>query len=208
MSGTDWTKLWRNRWSTTHHHDSATELRDLNLDNAGSPSFPIPSSTTDEAMASPLEKVRGSSPLEVEDPSVDETRALLGSRSPPRSSYDSSSSDDTQPLKPVKIPFFIENLFYTPEEESAVLRIIDTHLMPCILLTTFVLNMDRTNNSNAISDNLPADLGFDINVVNTATAMYSVLFATACLTGAVIAKIVGPHRCVSMVAFSKLLWFL
>ncbi|KAF8900139.1 major facilitator superfamily domain-containing protein [Gymnopilus junonius] len=152
-------------------------------------------------MASPPEKTRGaySNPsLETEDISVDETRALLTSSSR-RSSYD--SADDTQSPKKSN-PFFIEDLHYTPEEEQSVLRIIDTHLMPCILLTTFVLNMDRTNNSNAISDNLPADLGFDINVINTATAMYSVLFATACLTGAVIAKIVGPHRWIPILMFS------
>jgi len=97
--------------------------------------------------------------------------------------------------QPRKNPFYLPSLEYSPEEENEVLRIIDARLMPCILLTTFVLNMDRTNNSNAISDNLPFDLGFDINVVNTATALHSIFFAIACLTGAVIAKIVGPHKC-------------
>ena len=92
-------------------------------------------------------------------------------------------------------PFFIHDLVYTKEEEAKVIRILDTRLFPWILLTTFVLNMDRTNNSNAISDNLPEDLGFTINVVNTATAIYSVLFSIACLSGAVIAKMAGPARC-------------
>lgn len=106
-----------------------------------------------------------------------------------------SAQDLSYEAEPVKNPFVIDDLEYTPEEEGAVLWKLDRYLMPCILVTTFVLNMDRTNNSNAISDNLPADLGFDINVVNTATAMYSVFFAMACLSGAVIAKIVGPARC-------------
>lgn len=92
-------------------------------------------------------------------------------------------------------PLYVRNLVYSREEEAAVIRILDTRLFPWILLTTFVLNMDRTNNSNAISDNLPGDLGFNINVVNTATAIYSVLFSIFCLTGAVIAKIAGPSRC-------------
>ena len=92
-------------------------------------------------------------------------------------------------------PFFVRNLVYSKEEEARVIRILDTRLFPWILLTTFVLNMDRTNNSNAISDNLPADLGFNINGVNTATAIYSVLFSIACLSGAVIAKMAGPARC-------------
>lgn len=94
-------------------------------------------------------------------------------------------------------PFFVKDLQYTKEEEARVIRILDTRLFPWILLTTFVLNMDRTNNSNAISDNLPADLGFTIDVVNIATAIYSVLFSIFCLTGAVIAKIAGPSRCTS-----------
>lgn len=92
-------------------------------------------------------------------------------------------------------PFFVHGLQYTPEEEAAVIRILDTRLFPWILLTTFVLNMDRTNNSNAISDNLPADLGFNINVVNLATAIYSVIFSIFCLSGAVIAKRIPPSRC-------------
>ena len=96
-------------------------------------------------------------------------------------------------------PYFSRDLDYTTAEESAVIRILDTRLFPWILLTTFVLNMDRTNISNAISDNLPADLGFNINVVNTATAIYSVLFSIFTLTGAVIAKYTGPARCKSMV---------
>ena len=83
-----------------------------------------------------------------------------------------------------------------------MVRILDTRLFPWILLTTFVLNMDRTNNSNAISDNLPEDLGFSINVVNTATAIYSVLFSIFCLTGAVIAKIAGPSRCTSWISYN------
>ncbi|PPQ72038.1 hypothetical protein CVT26_006728 [Gymnopilus dilepis] len=212
MSVNDWTTLWRNRWSTTHHDAAATELRDLSSDARTRGSPPFPSSALDQAPPSPSastamhststpEKRHGTGILDADDPSmeIDESQALLGSSSP-RTSYDSASDDDIKPLK--KNPFYIPHLTYTPAEEASVLHTIDTHLMPAILLTTFVLNMDRTNNSNAISDNLPADLGFDINVVNTATAMYSVLFASACLTGAVVAKIVGPHRWIPILMFS------
>lgn len=92
-------------------------------------------------------------------------------------------------------PFFIPNLAYTREEEARVVRILDTRLFPWVLLTTFVLNMDRTNISNAVSDNLPADLGFTTDTVNLATAIYSVIFSLACLCGAVVCKIVHPARC-------------
>lgn len=91
--------------------------------------------------------------------------------------------------------YYVPELEYTREEERKVVRTLDIRLFPWILLTTFVLNMDRTNNSNAISDNLPADLGFNINVVNTATAIYAVLFSIFCFTGAIFAKIFGPARC-------------
>lgn len=95
-------------------------------------------------------------------------------------------------------PYFVPDLSYTAQEESAVIRILDIRLFPWILLTTFVLNMDRTNISNAISDNMPGDLGFNINVVNTSLAVYSVFFSVTCLTGAVVAKIMGPARCECM----------
>ncbi|KAJ7613050.1 MFS general substrate transporter [Roridomyces roridus] len=89
---------------------------------------------------------------------------------------------------------YIKDLDYTPEEEKAVISILDTRLFPAVLLTTFVLNMDRTNLSNAISDGLPKDLGFTINTVNTAIAIYSVVFSLACFSGAVMSKLVGPSR--------------
>ncbi|KAJ7098602.1 MFS general substrate transporter [Mycena belliarum] len=93
---------------------------------------------------------------------------------------------------------YVKDLDYTAQEEAAVIRILDTHLFPWILLTTFVLNMDRTNHSNAISDNLPADLGFTINTVNTGNTIYYVAFSIFCLSGAVMAKIVGPSRWIPM----------
>ncbi|TDL27077.1 MFS general substrate transporter [Rickenella mellea] len=115
-----------------------------------------------------------------------------------------TSSNHSYEVATVKYhnPYFVPDLVYTREEEARVIRILDIRLFPWILLTTFVLNMDRTNNSNAISDNLPADLGFTINTVNTATAIYSVLFSIACLSGAVIAKIAGPSRWIPTLMFS------
>ncbi|KAJ7668129.1 MFS general substrate transporter [Mycena rosella] len=97
---------------------------------------------------------------------------------------------------------YVKDLDYTAEEEAAVVRILDIRLFPWILLTTFVLNMDRTNHSNAISDNLPADLGFTINTVNTGTAIYSVAFSIFCFSGAVMAKIVGPARWIPILMFA------
>ncbi|KAJ7094329.1 MFS general substrate transporter [Mycena epipterygia] len=99
-------------------------------------------------------------------------------------------------------PLYVKDLDYTAEEEAKVIRILDTRLFPWILLTTFVLNMDRTNHSNAISDNLPADLGFTINTVNTGTAIYAVAFSIFSFSGAVMAKIVGPSRWIPILMFA------
>ncbi|KAI8075346.1 major facilitator superfamily domain-containing protein [Gilbertella persicaria] len=59
---------------------------------------------------------------------------------------------------------------------------------------TFVLNMDRTNISNAISDNLAADLGFTNDGVNTGTLVYSFIFTLFTLPSNAIVKRVGAHR--------------
>ncbi|KAJ6554270.1 MFS general substrate transporter [Mycena capillaripes] len=116
---------------------------------------------------------------------------------------DSTSSAWTDsPQAPAEPLFFVRNLEYTAEDESAVVRILDTRLFPWVLLTTFVLNMDRTNLSNAISDNLPADLGFTINTVNTGTIIYSVIFSIFCFSGAVMSKIVTPSRWIPTLMFA------
>lgn len=48
--------------------------------------------------------------------------------------------------------------------------------------------------ANAISDNLPADLGFGITGVNTATLVHSIVFTVVTLTTSVIVKKIEPCR--------------
>ncbi|KAG2215422.1 hypothetical protein INT46_001385 [Mucor plumbeus] len=89
---------------------------------------------------------------------------------------------------------FINNDFtWTPEEEVQVLNILDKYLMVFILIMTFVLNMDRTNISNAISDNLAADLGFSNDGVNTGISVYHFVFTLFTLPSNAISKAVGAH---------------
>ncbi|KAJ8462397.1 hypothetical protein ONZ45_g17951 [Pleurotus djamor] len=83
-------------------------------------------------------------------------------------------------------PWFSDDIIYDRDEELAVIRILDTRILPFILLCLFVLSMDRTNHSNAISDNLPEDLGFDINTVNVG----------------VVSKALGPARFIPILTFS------
>ncbi|CAO3630600.1 unnamed protein product [Cunninghamella blakesleeana] len=65
--------------------------------------------------------------------------------------------------------------------------------MTFILLMTFVLNMDRTNVSNAISDHLPEHLGFDNYGVNLGTLVHSIVFTIFTLPTNAIVKRVGAH---------------
>jgi hypothetical protein len=115
-------------------------------------------------------------PSESKSKSIDESDEKVGAES--SAWTETQTATVTQPGEPA---LYVKDLDYTAEEETAVIRILDTRLFPWILLTTFVLNMDRTNLSNAISDNLPADLGFTINTVNTGTAIYAVVFSLSCL---------------------------
>lgn len=121
---------------------------------------------------------------------------------PLRDSLEKHSIDNAEDSKAIALPslytdnpYFVFDLEYTKEEEAQIIRTLDVRLFSWVLLTTFVLNMDRANISNAVSDHLPADLGFNINVVNTGTMVHSILFAILTPTGALIAKRVGPSRC-------------
>ncbi|EJD04829.1 MFS general substrate transporter [Fomitiporia mediterranea MF3/22] len=131
---------------------------------------------------------------EIASDETDVKQAIPDSDDKPRLGYNYGFDNDNQ--------FYVPDLDYTPEEERKVIRILDTRLFTWLLLTTFVLNMDRTNHSNAISDNLPQDLGFTINVVNTGVALNAVCFSVTCITGAVIAKIAGPSRWISFLMLS------
>ncbi|KAJ3017862.1 UNVERIFIED_CONTAM: hypothetical protein HDU68_011439 [Siphonaria sp. JEL0065] len=87
-----------------------------------------------------------------------------------------------------------ETLDYSEEEEARVRLLIDTRLMPWILFSTFILNIDRTNLSNAIAGHLPKTLGFSTAVINNAGSMYSVIFSAAAILGSILGKRFGPHK--------------
>ncbi|KAI8072145.1 major facilitator superfamily domain-containing protein [Gilbertella persicaria] len=62
--------------------------------------------------------------------------------------------------------------------------------------------MDRTNISNAISDNLPADLGFNMTGVNTGTLVHSIVFTVITLVTQPVVKRVGAHIWIPILMFS------
>ncbi|KAI7888304.1 major facilitator superfamily domain-containing protein [Mucor mucedo] len=101
----------------------------------------------------------------------------------------SVSTDESE-----KVPLdYVHDLEWTPEEERAVLNKIDLRLMSFALLMSFVLHMDRTNIANAISDGLPADLGFGITGINTSTLVHSIIFTAGTVCNNVIVKRFGAH---------------
>ncbi|KAI8073277.1 major facilitator superfamily domain-containing protein [Gongronella butleri] len=59
---------------------------------------------------------------------------------------------------------------------------------------TFTLNMDRTNLSNAISDDMASDLGFDNDGISRSIMIYSVVFTLVTIPSNIIVnKYVGAH---------------
>ncbi|KAI8581695.1 hypothetical protein K450DRAFT_294064 [Umbelopsis ramanniana AG] len=94
------------------------------------------------------------------------------------------------------------DLQWTEEEEKKVVRKIDIRLMSWVLLMTFVLNMDRTNIANALSDGLPTDLGFNLDYVNQATLIYGIVFTVFTLPTNAIVKKVGAHNWIPFIMFA------
>ncbi|CAO3628910.1 unnamed protein product [Cunninghamella blakesleeana] len=80
------------------------------------------------------------------------------------------------------------------DEEQKVLQIIDKKLMTFIILMSFVLNMDRTNLSNAVSDNMAFDLGFNNDGVNFSIMVYSFLFTIFTFPSNIMVKKIGAHQ--------------
>ncbi|KAJ3369548.1 hypothetical protein HDU84_001546, partial [Entophlyctis sp. JEL0112] len=97
---------------------------------------------------------------------------------------------------------YVPDLTYDEEEDAQVRRILDRRLMPWILFSTFILNMDRTNLSNAISDNLNGALGFGLDVINNANTLYAVVFTVAAFFGSILGKQFGPHRVIPFLVFA------
>lgn len=56
--------------------------------------------------------------------------------------------------------------------------------------------------ANAISDNLPEELGFGITGVNIATLVHSITFTAVTLITNPVAKRVGPHLWIPFLMFS------
>ncbi|KAH6687188.1 alternative sulfate transporter [Plectosphaerella plurivora] len=62
---------------------------------------------------------------------------------------------------------------WAPEEERAAVRKLDFYLMPLLVAGFFVLQLDRSNMSNAMTDTIVEDLGITRNDVNLGSQLMS-----------------------------------
>lgn len=80
--------------------------------------------------------------------------------------------------------------------------IYNNYLFPIFFVNSFFLL------ANAISDGLPADLGFGITGVNTSTLVHSIIFTAGTVLNNIIVKRFGAHRTipVMMTAWAVCTW--
>ncbi|KAI8075171.1 major facilitator superfamily domain-containing protein [Gongronella butleri] len=106
------------------------------------------------------------------------------------------------------MPGYDPDLEHTPQEEMAVRRKIDLHLMTFLCVCNFFMSMDRTNVSSAISDYMPQQLGFDNTWTNDTFTVFYVVFAIFAVPSNMIVKRVGAHRWIPilMTSWSIVTW--
>ncbi|KAF7863829.1 hypothetical protein EAF04_006794 [Stromatinia cepivora] len=57
------------------------------------------------------------------------------------------------------------------DEEKQILRRLDFYLIPLVMIMFFTLNLDRGNISNALTDNMMADLSITQEIINTGNSL-------------------------------------
>lgn len=86
---------------------------------------------------------------------------------------------------------------WTDEEERRVKRKVDLILLPILGLAFFVLQMDRGNISNALTDTITTDLGIDTNQINVGNALLSLGIVLLEIPSNVVLQKIGPHKWLS-----------
>ncbi|KAL4959672.1 major facilitator superfamily domain-containing protein [Aspergillus stella-maris] len=92
---------------------------------------------------------------------------------------------------------------WTEAEEQAALRKIDFYLMPLLIAGFFVLQLDRSNISNALTDTLTDDLNITSDQVNFGSQLMSIGIVVAEIPSNIMLQRLGPSV---WLTFQMLVW--
>jgi sugar phosphate permease len=87
----------------------------------------------------------------------------------------------------------IQDATFSPEEEARLVRRIDFRLLPMLFLIYVVAFLDRANISNALTMDMPKELGLSGQQPNTALAVFFVPYILFEIPSNVIMKKLTPH---------------
>ncbi|KAG0226747.1 hypothetical protein BGW42_003437 [Actinomortierella wolfii] len=116
-----------------------------------------------------------------------------------------STNDLNEKLKAIgeTNPYYIHDLTWTEEEERRLVRIFDLKILSWIGVMFFFLQLDRGNMSNALTDNIMADLGVDINTMTLGTTVFVLFFVAFEIPSNMVIRRIGAHR---WIPFLMTLW--
>ncbi|KAF9975199.1 hypothetical protein BGZ73_001228 [Actinomortierella ambigua] len=100
-------------------------------------------------------------------------------------------------------PHYVHDLTWTEEEERRLVRIFDLRILSWIGVMFFFLQIDRGNMSNALTDNIMADLNVDLNVMTLGTTVFVLFFVAFEIPSNMVIRRVGAHR---WIPFLMTLW--
>ncbi|KAL8781839.1 MAG: hypothetical protein Q9213_005841 [Squamulea squamosa] len=120
----------------------------------------------------------------------------------PGDKLDSDSKSDNASLDKYYVPIdsfegrhrYDPKATWTLEEEKSLIRKLDLRVCAYCCFMFFALQIDRSNISQALSDNFLDDLGMNTNDYNTGQTIFFVSFLAAELPSQLVSKKIGPDN--------------
>ncbi|KAK4499384.1 hypothetical protein PRZ48_009898 [Zasmidium cellare] len=127
---------------------------------------------------------------------------------------DSEEADAKNPFRDPKVAAFYRDLYenvqyecrhefdpeleWTEKEERKIVRKLDWHVTTWACIMFFALQVDRSNMSQAVSDNMLDQLGLTTNEYNYGHTIFLISFLLAELPSQLVSKKLGPDRWIPM----------